>query len=65
MQKLIALTRPDEMKAAGLPFETTDSARWAFRTAEQNGTADAFIRYGRRVYVDPDKFHSLVRGDAA
>lgn len=61
MQQLIPLTRPDELKAAGVPFATTDSARWAFRMRNENGLSDAFIRLGRRVYLDPEKFHSLVR----
>ncbi|MEX2125815.1 MAG: hypothetical protein WD795_18140 [Woeseia sp.] len=65
MQQLIPLTRPDKLQAAGLPFETTDSARWAFRKAADNGTAAAFVRCGRRVYVDPDKFHELVRSRQA
>jgi hypothetical protein len=63
--QLIPLTRPEKMQAAGLPFETTDAARWAHRTAAQNGIADAFVRVGRRIYIDPDRFHELVRGQAA
>lgn len=65
--QLIPLTRPDKLQAAGLPFETTDQARWAFRNRERNGTAEAFVRLassgqGRgRIYVDPDRFHELIR----
>lgn len=65
MQQLIALTRPDELKAAGIPFETTDAARWAFRRRHETGLAAAFVRIGRRVYLDPAKFHELVRGRQA
>jgi Rad3-related DNA helicase len=65
MQRLIAMTRPDEMKAAGLPFETTDSARWAHRQRHENGTAGAFIQLGRRWYIDPDRFHALIRSRQA
>jgi hypothetical protein len=65
MQQLIPLTDADKMQAAGLPFETTDSARWCHRHASERGLTAAFIRLGRRVYVDPAKFHELVRQKAA
>jgi hypothetical protein len=65
MQALIALTDTDKMQANGLPFPTEDSARWCFRHADERGLAAAFIRIGRRVYVDPQKFHELVRQHAA
>lgn len=58
---LIPLTDPKRMQAAGLPFPTTDSARWCFRHAAERGLADAFVRIGRRVYVDPTRFHELAR----
>ncbi len=61
MKQLIPLTKPDQMQSAGLPFETTDSARWCFRRAKELGLQDAFFRIGRRVYIDPEKFHELVR----
>jgi hypothetical protein len=61
---LIPLTKPDRMLAAGLPFETEYSARWAYRVREQNGTADAFIRIGRRVFIDPERFHAAVRNES-
>lgn len=60
-KSLIPLTDPAQMLAAGLPFRTTDSARWCFRHREQRGVASAFVRIGRRVYIDPDEFHRLVR----
>lgn len=59
--QLIPLTRPDQLQAAGLPFETTDAARWAFRQADHNGLGEAFVRIGRRVFIDPEKFHTLAR----
>jgi hypothetical protein len=66
MQQLIPLTRPAELKAAGIPFETEDSARWAFRRRHDTGLASAFVTIGRRIYLDPAKFHELVRrGQAA
>lgn len=64
-QQLIPLTDAEKMQAAGLPFPTTDAARWCFRHAAERGLAAAFVRLGRRVYVDPARFHALVRGQAA
>lgn len=61
MQQLIPLTRPVELKAAGVPFETINSARWAYRKRHENGLAGAFVRIGKRIYLDPAKFHELVR----
>ena len=61
-QQLIPLTRPEKFEAAGLPFETEHAARWAFRQANHTGLSDAFIRIGRRVYIDVGRFHELVRG---
>lgn len=59
--QLIPLNDTKRLKEAGLPFETEHQARWAERRSHANGTADAFIRIGRRVYLDPDRFHTLVR----
>jgi hypothetical protein len=59
--QLIPLTRPAELKAAGVPFETEDAARWAFRRRHETGLAAAFVKIGKRVYLDPQKFHELVR----
>jgi len=64
--KLIPLNRPELLQAAGLPFETEGQARWANRRASQTGLSAAFVRIGRRVYIDPDIFHELARrGHAA
>ena len=60
-QQLIPLTKPELGMAAGLPFETVDQLRWAYRQSAEKGTAAAFVRIGRRIYVDPAKFHELVR----
>jgi hypothetical protein len=59
--QLIPLNKPAEAKAAGIPVETEDQLRWLQRTAEEKGLTSAFIRIGRRVYLDPVKFHELVR----
>lgn len=59
--QLIPLNKPAEAKAAGIPVETEDQLRWMERTAEEKGLAEAFVRIGRRVFVDPAKFHELVR----
>lgn len=64
-QQLIAINRLAEMKAQGLPFETEHQARWAERTADEKGLREAFVRIGRRVYVDPAKFHELARKQTA
>jgi hypothetical protein len=61
MQQLIPLTDVPMMLAAGLPFDTEDAARWCFRKADERGLRKAFVRIGRRVYVDPAKFHELAR----
>jgi hypothetical protein len=60
-RKLIPLTDPAAMLANGLPFRTTDAARWHFRHRVERGTAGAFVRDGSRVLVDPDEFHRLIR----
>jgi len=65
MQQLIPLTDPAKMQAAGLPFATTDSARWCHRHARERGLSGAFVRIGKRIYVDPSKFHELARRNAA
>ena len=66
MQKLIPLNRPEQFQSNGLPFETEGSARWAYRQRHETGLAAAFVRMGRRVFIDPDRFHELVRrGQAA
>jgi hypothetical protein len=59
--QLIPLTDPAAMIAAGVPFATSDSARWAFRKRFENGLDGAFIRLGKRIYLDPAKFHELIR----
>jgi hypothetical protein len=66
MQQLIPLTEFDKTpRADGLPFESTDSARWCHRHAHERGLSKAFVRIGRRVYIDPAKFHELARARAA
>lgn len=59
--ELIPFTQPDRMVAAGIPFETEHSARWAYRRRHENGLAEAFVRIGRRIYVDRQRFHEVVR----
>jgi hypothetical protein len=64
-QSLIPLTDFDSQpRAGGVPFDSTDAARWCHRHAEERGLAKAFVRLGRRVYVDPAKFHELARSRA-
>ena len=59
--KLIALTRPNELKAEGIPFETEEQARWAFRQRHENGLAGAFVLIGKRVFIDTAAFLALAR----
>ena len=61
MSQLIPLTRPAEAKAAGMPVETVNQLRWLQRTADEKGISEAFVRIGKRVFVDPEMFHKLVR----
>lgn len=62
MSQLIPVNRPAEAKAAGIPVQTEHQLRWLVRTSHEKGLDAAFVRIGRRVYVDPVKFHQLVRG---
>ena len=66
MNQIIPLTKPDQLVAAGTPFDTTYKARWAERMARdnQNGLRGAFVRIGRKVFLDAGKFHELVRKQA-
>lgn len=60
-KELIPLNRPDLLQAAGIPYVTEHQARWASRCSSQYGLSDAFVRIGRRVFIDADRFHELVR----
>jgi hypothetical protein len=63
-QQLIPLNRPLEARAAGIPVDSENQLRWLERTADEKGLRDAFIRIGRRVFLDADKFHQLVRANS-
>jgi len=63
--QLIPLNRPTEAKAAGIPVETENQLRWLERTADDKGLRQAFVRIGRRVFIDPAKFHELARKRAS
>jgi hypothetical protein len=58
--QLIPLTEPEKVNAAGIPG-SEQSLRWMERTADEKGLRGAFVRVGRRVFIDPAKFHELVR----
>ena len=64
-QKLIYITDEPEMKASGIPFHTTDSARWAFRNRDTNGLAPCFKRIGSRIAIDVPKFFELINQQTA
>jgi hypothetical protein len=55
MASLIPLNRPAEAKAAGIPVEAENQLRWLERTADDKGLRAAFVRIGRRVFLDPAK----------
>lgn len=59
--RLVALNNSKALRAAGIPFETEHQARWAKRQSSENGLSGAFVRIGRRVFIDVPRFHELVR----
>lgn len=61
--QLIPINKPEQLQAAGIPFNTEHQARWALRRSHENGLDGAFIRIGRRIYLDPVRFHELVRAN--
>lgn len=63
--QLVPLNKPAQFKPAGIPFETEHQARWAERQSHENGLAGAFVRIGRRVFIDVPKFHELVSKQSA
>lgn len=63
--QLVPISNPAELKQAGLPWETIYQAQWAFRKRNENGLAGAFVRIGRRVYVDPQKALELASRNVA
>lgn len=63
--QLIPFTEPQKFEAAGLPFRTEHQIRWAERQSQFNGLAKAFVKIGRRKYIDVPKFHELVQKNCA
>jgi hypothetical protein len=63
--QLIRINDLAALKAAGLPFKSVHAARWCARTANEKGLADAFVKIGAALHVDPAKFHELARADAS
>lgn len=64
-QSLVALTDLDGAKTAEIPVTSTHQLRWLERTADEKGLRPAFVRIGRRVFIDPAKFHELARKQSA
>jgi hypothetical protein len=64
-QSLIPLTDVTGARNAGIPVTTTHQLRWLERTADEKGLREAFVRVGRRVFLDPETFHKLVRRRSA
>lgn len=63
-QSLIALNDVAGAQRAGIPVTSDHQLRWLERTADEKGLRGAFVRIGRRVYIDPAKFHELARASA-
>jgi hypothetical protein len=63
-QNLIPIQDIEALRAEGIHFKSQGAARWCERMAQQNGLTAAFVRVGRRVFVDPDKFHELARANS-
>ncbi len=63
--KMIRLTDEAEFGPAGLPFKTTNQARWCHRQSHENGYAEAFVRIGKNVAIDVPRFHEIARAQAA
>jgi hypothetical protein len=58
---LIPLNDCRLFKNAGFEYPSTESqARWLFRQRHSNGLAGAFVRIGRRVFIDLEQFNVLV-----
>jgi hypothetical protein len=64
-QTLVYLIEIERAREHGLPWASIDSARWDFRQRRQRGTVAAWVRIGRRIAVDPARYHELVRSRAA
>lgn len=60
--QLIPINEPKTLLAAGVPWKTEDQARWAYRTRDENGLDIAFKKIGKRIYLDPLKFHEITGG---
>lgn len=59
--KLIPLNDSAAFKKAGIEYPSTEAqVRWLFRQRRSNGLAGAFVRIGRRVFLDVDRFNVLV-----
>lgn len=58
--KLIPLHKTELYAPNGLPWETVDQARWAFRHREENGLAPAFKRIGKSILIDVPAFHEAI-----
>lgn len=60
-QQLIGLTDVAGLQAAGLPFKSVYAARWDYRNRDERGTQRAYVKVGRRIYIDPERYHKAIR----
>lgn len=63
--KFIPLSRPEELKAAGLPWGTYGQAQWAYRQRHVYGLSAAFVRQGKKILVNVDRALELLGQQAA
>ncbi|GMW07886.1 MAG: hypothetical protein AMXMBFR8_26820 [Nevskiales bacterium] len=64
-EELIPLTGP-ALKAAGLGYpRTLGQANWMFRTRQENGFADAFVKIGKRRFLMRSRYLRLLEARAA
>jgi hypothetical protein len=59
--QLVPIKKPERFPDFGIPWSTKNQAYWAFRKRHENGLAGAFHKIGRDIFVDPARFHELVR----
>jgi hypothetical protein len=62
---IIYLTEIDRAREHGLPWTSENAARWDYRQRHERGTAEAFVRIGRRVGVYVDRYHNALRARTA
>lgn len=65
MRKLIRITDTESLRAEGIHFPSVGATRWFAAQATNNKFREAVVRIGRRVFIDPDRYHEIARGESA